>query len=131
MRPFSAAALLLCWTLAPSWPSASSWGRFAVIPPVSNPRSRQNVEAAQELETFLEEQAVPAPDADRYSFGVHMGVAIQGGTPIAGWFIIWEKLKWMIWRYHHQWKPPYVFLAFQSEDSVAISGSPKGLSMFF
>ncbi|CAL1154733.1 unnamed protein product [Cladocopium goreaui] len=63
MHRVSAAALLLCWTLAPILPSAnSSWGRFAVIPPVSNPRSRQNVEAARELEEFLEEHAVPAPE---------------------------------------------------------------------
>jgi hypothetical protein len=33
---------------------------------VSNPRSRQNVEAARELEEFLEEHAVPAPDADLF-----------------------------------------------------------------
>jgi hypothetical protein len=67
MHRVSAAALLLCWTLAPILPSAnSSWGRFAVIPPVSNPRSRQNVEAARELEEFLEEHAVPAPDADLF-----------------------------------------------------------------
>lgn len=67
MHRVSAAALLLCWTLAPILPSAnSSWGRFAVIPPVSNPRSRQNVEAAVELEEFLEEHAAPAPDADLF-----------------------------------------------------------------
>ena len=66
-------AALLCWTLAQirgPLPSAwtSSWGpygRFAVIPPVSNPRSRQNVEAARELDEFLEEHTVPAPDAGR------------------------------------------------------------------
>ena len=63
-------AALLCWTLAQILPSAwtSSWGpygRFAVIPPVSNPRSRQNVEAERELDEFLEEHTVPAPDAGR------------------------------------------------------------------
>eukprot|EP00435_Cladocopium_sp_Y103_P034242 s1348_g8.t2 len=62
-RVSAGAALLLCWTVAPIWPGTySSWGRFAVIPPVSNPRSRQNVEAARELEEFLEEHAVPAAE---------------------------------------------------------------------
>jgi hypothetical protein len=85
MHRVSAAALLLCWTLAPILPSAnSSWGRFAVIPPVSNPRSRQNVEAARELEEFLEEHAVPAPDADLFWVSrCFFCLAFQGEDPVA------------------------------------------------
>ena len=33
----------------------------------------------------------------------------HGGTPIAGWFMMENPLDWMIWRYHHFWKPPCLF----------------------
>ena len=38
-----------------------------------------------------------------------MGVSINGGTSIAGWFISWKiLLEWMIWGYPCFRKPPYI-----------------------
>ena len=34
------------------------------------------------------------------------GFLSHGGTPIAGWFILWKIHKWMIWGYPYFRKPP-------------------------
>eukprot|EP00434_Breviolum_minutum_P044126 symbB.v1.2.039372.t1/scaffold6512.1/size17487/1 len=54
--------LLVYWALV-GGPLASTlgWcplGRFSVIPPISNPKSRQNLEASKELDNFLSDNGV-------------------------------------------------------------------------
>ena len=40
----------------------------------------------------------------------HLGVSINGGNPIAGWFISWKiPLKLMIWGYPDFRKPPFIW----------------------
>ena len=39
---------------------------------------------------------------------MYMGVSINGGTPIAGWFIMEHPIKWIISGYPHFRKPPHI-----------------------
>ena len=52
-----------------------------------------------------------------------MGVSINGGTPIAGWFIKKNHgksiYKWMIWGYPHFRKSPYILYIYRPSSFMA------------